>query len=70
MDIAEKVSVKSRSSTDPFQIDAAENGRKRDGLGFDIMANVIWNELGKAIMDDLGGFVFASGRPDEFRKVS
>ncbi|KAJ3856207.1 COG complex component [Lentinula lateritia] len=68
MDIAEKVSVKSRSSTDPFQIDAAENGRKRDGLGFDIMANVIWNELGKAIMDDLGGFVFASGRPDEFRK--
>ncbi|KAJ3919433.1 COG complex component [Lentinula edodes] len=68
MDIAEKVSVKSRSSTDPFQIDTAENGRKRDGLGFDIMANVIWNELGKAIMDDLGGFVFASGRPDEFRK--
>ncbi|KAJ3803011.1 COG complex component [Lentinula aff. detonsa] len=68
MDIAEKVSIKSRTSTDHLQVGVLEKERKRDGLGFDIMANVIWNELGRAIMDDLGGMVFASGRPDEFRK--
>ncbi|KAJ3724542.1 oligomeric golgi complex component, COG2-domain-containing protein [Lentinula raphanica] len=64
MDIAEKVSIKSRASTDALE----HERRRRDGPGFDIMANVIWNELGRAIMDDLGSMVFASGRPDEFRK--
>ncbi|KAJ4483374.1 COG complex component [Lentinula aciculospora] len=68
MDTAEKVCIKSRASTGPLQVGGLENGRNRDGVGFDIMANVIWHELGKAIMDDLGGMVFASGRPDEFRK--
>ncbi|KAI0084912.1 COG complex component [Irpex rosettiformis] len=36
--------------------------------GFDIMANVVWAEIGKAIMDELGSVVFAAGNPDEFRK--
>jgi hypothetical protein len=37
--------------------------------GFEIMANVVWEEVGKAIMDELGSVVFAVGRPNEFRKV-
>jgi conserved oligomeric Golgi complex subunit 2 len=37
--------------------------------GFDIMANVIWAEIGKAVMDELGSVVFSVGKPDEFRKV-
>lgn len=69
MDIAEKVSIKSRSSSTPSQFEPLESGTKKEGSGFNIMSNVIWYELGKAIMDDLGGIVFASGRPDEFRKV-
>ncbi|EDR11848.1 uncharacterized protein LACBIDRAFT_247029 [Laccaria bicolor S238N-H82] len=35
---------------------------------FQIMANVIWPELAHAIMDEIGGTVFAAGRPDDFRK--
>lgn len=43
---------------------------KVDGEGFEIMANVVWAEFGRAIIDELGNIVFAAGRPDEFRKVS
>jgi conserved oligomeric Golgi complex subunit 2 len=39
------------------------------GEGFEIMANVVWAEFGRAIMDEMGAVVFAAGRPDEFRKV-
>jgi hypothetical protein len=42
---------------------------KESQEGFAIMANVVWAEFGKAIMDEMGGVVFAAGRPDEFRKV-
>lgn len=37
--------------------------------GFEIMANVVWAEIGQAIMDELGSVVFAAGKTDEFRKV-
>lgn len=37
--------------------------------GFEIMANVVWAEFGRSIIDEMGGVVFAAGRPDEFRKV-
>lgn len=37
--------------------------------GFDIMANVVWAEIGQAIMDELGSVVFAAGKTDEFKKV-
>jgi len=37
--------------------------------GFDIVANVVWAEIGQAIMDELGSVVFAAGKTDEFRKV-
>lgn len=34
------------------------------------MANVVWAEIGQAIMDELGSVVFAAGKTDEFRHVS
>jgi hypothetical protein len=37
--------------------------------GFEVLANVVWDEAGKAIMSELGNVVFAVGRPDEFKKV-
>ena len=37
---------------------------------FDILSNVVWEQLGQAIMDELGATVFAVGRPDEFQKVT
>jgi hypothetical protein len=76
MSVAEKVSLKSvlhMRQTDATQI--ARSGRdnvvpsRMSEEGFEIMANVVWAEIGKAIMDELGGTVFAVGRPDDFRKV-
>ncbi|KII92438.1 hypothetical protein PLICRDRAFT_172529 [Plicaturopsis crispa FD-325 SS-3] len=50
-------------------VEAAERARVEEhGDGFEVMANVVWAECGRAIMDELGGVVFAAGRPDEFRK--
>jgi hypothetical protein len=43
---------------------------RQGGEAFEIMANVVWAEFGRAIIDELGNIVFAAGRPDEFRKVS
>lgn len=40
-----------------------------DGDGFDVMANVIWAEIGRALMQELGSTLFAAGRPDEFQRV-
>ncbi|KAJ1304471.1 hypothetical protein OPQ81_005618 [Rhizoctonia solani] len=34
----------------------------------EIIANVVWAELARALMDELGATVFAVGRPDEFRQ--
>ncbi|KAG8712025.1 hypothetical protein FRC09_020291 [Ceratobasidium sp. 395] len=34
----------------------------------EIIANVVWAELARALMDELGSVVFAVGRPDEFRQ--
>ena len=36
---------------------------------FEIMANVVWAEIGRALMDELGSVIFAAGKPDDFRKV-
>ncbi|KAH9929602.1 COG complex component [Epithele typhae] len=60
MEIAEAVCVKSGSRSDS----------QRDGEepGFDIMANVVWSEIGRSLMDELGSVIFAAGKPDEFRK--
>ncbi len=65
MEIAEAVCVKSGSRA------AADKGETRDGEVpvFEIMANVVWSEVGRALMDELGSVIFAAGKPDEFRKV-
>ncbi|KDQ57488.1 hypothetical protein JAAARDRAFT_177682 [Jaapia argillacea MUCL 33604] len=78
MDVAERVCVKSGSGS---RVGAkagsgvADKGLLGGGMseekereGFEIMANVVWVEIGRAVMDELGSFVFAAGRPDEFRK--
>ena len=48
---------------------SSNSSKRQDNNGFQIMANVIWQELAHAIMDEIGGTVFAAGRPDDFRKV-
>jgi hypothetical protein len=52
-------------------------GTERDGEksdlpkeSFDIIGGVIWAEIGKSLMENLGSTLFAAGRPDEFQKVS
>jgi hypothetical protein len=48
-------------------------GQEEDGAvnakGFEVLANVVWAEVARALMDELGSALFATGRPDEFRKV-
>ncbi|KAI0823373.1 COG complex component [Trametes gibbosa] len=61
MEIAEAVCAKSGSREQPA-------GSADEYPGFNIMANVVWAEVGRALMDELGGVIFAAGRPDDFRK--
>ncbi|KAJ7346675.1 COG complex component [Mycena albidolilacea] len=74
MGIADKVSLKSvstgrkdKSLVTPFTSPPVDNGEGVEE-GFEIMANVVWEEFGRGIMDELGHVVFAAGRPNEFRK--
>ncbi|KAG1777689.1 oligomeric golgi complex component, COG2-domain-containing protein [Suillus placidus] len=71
MEIAERVSLK--ASTKSQSSIALGNYGLRDAQqasadGFEIMTNVVWAEIGRAIMDELGTVVFAPGNPNEFRK--
>ncbi|KAI0373909.1 COG complex component [Pilatotrama ljubarskyi] len=61
MEIAEAVCVKSGSRT-------RLSGAGGEEPGFEIMANVVWAEIGRALMDELGSVIFSAGKPDEFRK--
>ncbi|KZS98509.1 COG complex component [Sistotremastrum niveocremeum HHB9708] len=36
--------------------------------GYQILAHVVWEEIGRAVLDDLGPTMFAVGKPDEFRQ--
>ena len=75
MDLAEKVTLKPSSSTprpvkglaEPSKPDECETdgGEK----GFQILTNVVWSEISRAIVDEIGTVVFAAGRPSDFRKV-
>lgn len=40
-----------------------------EARGFEILANVVWTEIGRAITDELGQIIFAAGRPEDFQKV-
>lgn len=76
MDLAEKVTVKPTADArlekagDLSPIVNDTSSRDDDRRGFQIMAQVVWDEMGRSIMDEIGGIVFAAGRPNEFRKVS
>ncbi|KAF8210325.1 COG complex component [Mycena galopus ATCC 62051] len=70
MGIADKVSLKSISTKHKLAASfaAEKSNGEVDEDGFEIMANVVWEEFGRGIMDELGHVVFAAGRPNEFRK--
>lgn len=73
MDIAEGVMQRS-SKLAKGKLNSTLNSTSRDQdrertQGFEFMASVIWAEVGKAIIDELGSVVFAAGRPDDFQKV-
>jgi hypothetical protein len=74
VEIAEKVSIKSATPSRADRvasISPSETPAKATGAqGFEIMANVIWSEVGKTVMEELDSFVFAAGNPNEFRQVS
>lgn len=59
MDVAERISGRI----------GREVGGVADARGLEVLANVIWAEIARALMDELGSALFAAGRPDEFRKV-
>lgn len=74
MELAEKVSSKvvrtEKALKSPKKLTENEplnDSEEREG--YEIMANVVWAEFGRAIMDEMGGVVFAAGKPDEFRKA-
>ncbi|KAF8630630.1 hypothetical protein AX15_002781 [Amanita polypyramis BW_CC] len=65
MELAEKVSVKTRRS---IGAGPQKDNDQVNEKGFNILANVIWDEFAHAVVDELGRVVFSVGRPDEFRK--
>lgn len=69
MDLAERVTGKQVSPRQPDSGPDPEPTTCIDTQDFQIMANVVWDELARSIMSELGGVVFSSGRPSEFRKV-
>lgn len=42
---------------------------KEKSSRFEIMANVVWAEIGRALMEELGAVIFAAGKPSEFKDV-
>lgn len=74
MDLAEKVMLKPSSSTSRpvkglVEPSISHNKTDDDKKGFQILTNVVWSEISRAIVDEIGSVVFAAGRPDDFRKV-
>lgn len=81
MEAAERISTKSSSRRKGEGVTAVKDGhdhggaseraaRREEKQGFDIMSNVVWAEIGRTIMDELGSSIFASGNPAQFRRVS
>lgn len=69
MDLADRLRTKSLSNTTLLLTIDDEATVADDERYFDILANVLWTELARSIMDDLGSQVFAVGKPNEFKKV-
>ncbi|KAI0288526.1 oligomeric golgi complex component, COG2-domain-containing protein [Russula brevipes] len=57
MDVAERISAR-----------IGQGAEVVDAKGFEVLSNVIWAEIARSLMDELGSALFAAGRPDEFRK--
>ena len=58
MEIGEAVCVKSGSRK------VIEGAVKKDeeGAEFEMMANIVWSEIGRALMDELGSVIFAASK--------
>jgi hypothetical protein len=73
MEIADKVSLHTsshhRAGEQNVSVPRTKETEGAEVQGFHIFANVVWAEIGKAVMDGLSGTVFAAGRPNEFRQV-
>lgn len=82
LELSEKINAKNRKtgrrlnsavqSTESPQMAPTSGSIAELGLnmqGFEIMANVIWAEIGRGIMEELGSVVFSAGNPSEFQKV-
>lgn len=63
MDVAERIGARIGQDADGGVDDGV------NAMGFEILANVVWAEIARALMDELGSTLFAAGRPDEFRRV-
>ncbi|KAG9017709.1 hypothetical protein FRB90_000194 [Tulasnella sp. 427] len=81
LEFSEKINAKSRKAgrrlnaaaqaSDSPQLASIGGSIAELGLnmhGFEIMANVIWAEIGRSIMEELGSIVFSAGNPSEFQK--
>ncbi|KAG1717692.1 uncharacterized protein EDB91DRAFT_1259420 [Suillus paluster] len=66
MEVAERVSLKADSTKSHSSISLGDyhlgDTQQASADGFEIMTNVVWAEIGRAIMDELGTVVFA-GKP-------
>ena len=71
MDLAEKVGVKhgAKAKVTVSERSSLSQPMREEIETFEFLANAVWAELGRAIMDELGAVVFAAGNPDEFHKV-
>jgi hypothetical protein len=77
MDVAAKIGarhgkkhVPAPEAVEDNMLDGPDEGeRPAASSHFEIMANVIWAEIGQALMEELGATIFSVGRPAEFKKV-
>jgi len=69
-EISERVSAKHKRTLLPTlpgeEVDAVV---EPDENRFEILANVVFDEVGRSLADELGSTLFAAGRPDSFRNV-
>lgn len=66
-DTGEKTILNSPSSTRERTLYPSQNSNKS---GYEVLSNVIWNEIVKRLMNECGHLIFAAGRPDSFHRVS
>ncbi|EJU04373.1 COG complex component [Dacryopinax primogenitus] len=66
IDASERISNAHKGRRNPNET-PVENGKPEESDNrFEFLANVFWAETAGALMDEMGGQLFAAGRPDEF----